>query len=410
MGLFDELPAPPPLSPLAWTALSLPLLWLFAEPAASCAGAAAAAPALPRAHRALLRALPGAALALHPLALHALAVGEARAAAEGVALLAALAAAECAVGAAARRRALPLLLALPAAALALAAAARASPVQGACLALALAPRLLLLPLTWRRGGGEPSGALRVGFGFGEAGAPAASAPLALAWLLAAAFSAWHLLLGATAAGGVGARPADVLLRTLRLDLASPLPEMSPTWYLFSSVFLRQMPFFAACVWLHAPLYALPLALRLWWRPRVAAVASLALAALFDPSGAASPHRLPLVLALVLACPNEAAEMRGFLPLALHCFSLAVSPAMKWLWLGAGSGNANFMLNQHLLFAVSSGALVAEFVLASLRLRRRARARARLAEARLADAAEAAVTAAARARGRGDLVRRGLASA
>ena len=85
----------------------------------------------------------------------------------------------------------------------------------------------------------------------------------------------------------------------------------------------------------------------------------------------------LVFALVLACPNEAAEMRGgFLPLGLHAFSLAVSPAMKWLWLGAQSGNANFMLNQHLLFAVSSGALVAEFVLAALRVRRRARTRGR----------------------------------
>ena len=165
--------------------------------------------------------------------------------------------------------------------------------------------------------------------------------------------------------------------------------MAPTWYLFSSAFLRQTPFFAVCIWLHALLYPLPLALRLWWRPRIAAIASLALAALFDPSGAASLHRLPLVFALVLACPNEAAEMRGgFLPLGLHAFSLAVSPAMKWLWLSAGSGNANFMLNQHLIFAVSSGALVAEFVLASLRLRRRARARARLAAARRADAADA----------------------
>ena len=211
--------------------------------------------------------------------------------------------------------------------------------------------------------------------------PAASTPAALAWLLAAALSAWQLLLGPAEVNGgaaaVGARAASVLLRTLRLALASPAPEMAPTWYLFSSAFLRQMPFFVVCLWLHAPLYALPLALRLWTRPRVAGVASLALAALFDPSGAASLHRLPLVLALALACPNEVAEMRGlFLPLGLQTFALAVSPAMKYLWLSEGSGNANFMLNQHLLFTVASGALVAEFVAASLRLRRRARVAAR----------------------------------
>jgi hypothetical protein len=84
------------------------------------------------------------------------------------------------------------------------------------------------------------------------------------------------------------------------------------------------------------------------------------------------------------------EMRGlFLPLGLQTFALAVSPAMKWLWLSEGSGNANFMLNQHLLFTVASGALVAEFVTASLRLRRRARARARARAAANAGGAGAA---------------------
>jgi hypothetical protein len=258
-----------------------------------------------------------------------------------------------------------------------------------CLALALAPRLLMLPSAWRGGGGGGDSCSGGDSGGGggssksviDAGSPAASTSAALAWLLAAALSAWQLLLGSAEGDGgaaaVGAREASVLLRTLRLDLTSPVPEMAPTWYLFSSAFLRQMPFFAVCLWLHAPLYALPLALRLWARPRVAGVASLALAALFDPSGAASLHRLPLVLALALACPNEVAEMRGlFLPLGLQTFALAVSPAMKYLWLSEGSGNANFMLNQHLLFTVASGALVAEFVAASLRLRRRTRAAAR----------------------------------
>jgi len=149
--------------------------------------------------------------------------------------------------------------------------------------------------------------------------------------------------------------------------------MSPMWYLLSSAFQRQVPFFVVCTWAHPLVYPLPLALRLARRPRVAVVASVALAALFDPSGAHALERLPLVTSLMLACPREVREMRAsFLWLGLHAFSLAVSPTMKALWLGEGSGNANFLLNQHLIFSVASGAVVAEFVGASLRAGRRER--------------------------------------
>ncbi len=100
--------------------------------------------------------------------------------------------------------------------------------------------------------------------------------------------------------------------------------------------------------------------------------------MFDPSEAYSLHRFPLCLALALVTHDVAAEMSGpFLWLGLSHFALAVGPIMKGLWLGAsGIGNANFLFNQTVVFALSCGCLVAEYLAAALRLRRRERRRAK----------------------------------
>ncbi len=99
-----------------------------------------------------------------------------------------------------------------------------------------------------------------------------------------------------------------------------------------------------------------------------------MSALFDPSEAFTLHRFPLALALALATPDVVAEMSApLLWLGLSHFALAVAPLMKALWLGeGGEGNANFLFNQSVLFALSVGCLVADFLAAALRLRRRER--------------------------------------
>lgn len=147
--------------------------------------------------------------------------------------------------------------------------------------------------------------------------------------------------------------------------------MSTTWYLFSEAFARYMPYFTVAAWAHPLLYPLPLAVRLQRRPIIAAIAVVALAGLLDPSGGYTLTRLPLATALALTQPDVIAEMRGVLFwMGLQAFSLAVSPLMKRLWLVDRIGNANFMFNQHLIFTLASGALVAEFVAAALRVERK----------------------------------------
>lgn len=106
---------------------------------------------------------------------------------------------------------------------------------------------------------------------------------------------------------------------------------------------------------------------------MAAVATLALAAALDPSGAFVAHRLPLATAALLTLPDVAAEARGvFLWAGLHAFATLAAVAFKGLWLSRGTGNANFLFNAHLTTLAAAGSVVADYVAAALRLQRRAR--------------------------------------
>lgn len=64
-------------------------------------------------------------------------------------------------------------------------------------------------------------------------------------------------------------------------------------------------------------------------------------------------------------------MRG-VPQLLGLLALPVvsAPLMKHVWLVHLSGNANFLFNQQLIFALAAGYLSVEFVAAALRVRRR----------------------------------------
>ena len=109
--------------------------------------------------------------------------------------------------------------------------------------------------------------------------------------------------------------------------------------------------------------------------------SLCLHAHSCPLATSSTGASPYYTSGIAACPayifflpRSIAEMRHvYLWLGLLVLPIIVSPAMKHLWLGPVSGNANFMFNQQLLFALAGGSLTAEFVAAGLRLQRRERA-------------------------------------
>ena len=159
-----------------------------------------------------------------------------------------------------------------------------------------------------------------------------------------------------------------------IDASSVLPELGLSWYLLSTAFLRYMPYFLVLVWLHPFAYVAPVLLRFWHAPSIALVIVCCLASLFDPTEAFSLARLPLCASLMLACaPAVAADVRNVkLWLGLLAFCVGVSPTMKHIWLHTASGNANFLFNQQLLFALCTGSVTAEYTAAALRVTKAAR--------------------------------------
>jgi hypothetical protein len=186
--------------------------------------------------------LPALVVALHPLTLYALVSGDARGLVENALLALVVALAE-------RPEAVVRALAL----LPLAAATYSSPLQGLCLALAIAPAWLGLP-GFAAGPSRPAKATSA-----AAAAAAQAAPTAL-YLLAGALLAALSALGLVLAGP-GVPPPSVTLLTESVDARSVTPELSGSWYLFAAAFLRSSPYFSVVVWAQPLLYAVPLALR-----------------------------------------------------------------------------------------------------------------------------------------------------
>ena len=145
------------------------------------------------------------------------------------------------------------------------------------------------------------------------------------------------------------------------------PELGLSWYLLSSAYIRYLPYFATLVWLHPFAYVTPVALRLHAYPAAAAVVTLCLACLFDPSDAYSLVRAPLCMSLALTLNGAVREMRDCtIVLGVLAVVLAVAPTIKSAWIVAPYGNANLLFNLQLVFALCGGLLTAEFAAGALR--------------------------------------------
>lgn len=168
-----------------------------------------------------------------------------------------------------------------------------------------------------------------------------------------------------------APPLSSLLAPMTVDASSGGVELGLSWYLWTSAFLRHLPYFSLLLWLHPLLYVLPITLRYAHAPGVAFVLLCGVAAILDPSAGYTTLRLPLLLALALAAgyPTVTSSMRNVtLWAGFTGFALAVGPGMKYLWVVLGSGNANFSFNMQLALALSAGSLLAEYAAAAERVR------------------------------------------
>ena len=104
--------------------------------------------------------------------------------------------------------------------------------------------------------------------------------------------------------------------------------------------------------------------------------TIAFTSLLDPTVNYTILRLPIILSLMLCYPTIIHDMKNVsFWFGMQYFGLIASYFMKNLWLtasGIRGGNANFMFNQHLIFNLCSGALIAEFTATILRLYRQQR--------------------------------------
>jgi phosphatidylinositol glycan class U len=148
-----------------------------------------------------------------------------------------------------------------------------------------------------------------------------------------------------------------------------LPDLTPNvglwWYFFIEMFDSFRQFFLAVFWLHLGGYVAGLSIRIRRQPLFVLITLLGLFAIFKPYPSISDTSLYL----------------GVLPLYSHIFPLmrytffAVStllyatllgPAFYYLWIYAGSGNANFFYAITLVWSLGLSVLLADSIFAVLK--------------------------------------------
>lgn len=164
-----------------------------------------------------------------------------------------------------------------------------------------------------------------------------------------------------------------------------LPDLTPNtglwWYFFIEMFDSFREFFLGVFWLHMSAYVGGLSLRIRRQPLFVATAMLAIFAIFKPYPSIADASLYLgTLPLYRhVFPRECslfANKRSlltiivmrytFLAAAALLYASLLGPAFYYLWIYAGSGNANFFYAITLVWSLGLSFLVADSIWAVLR--------------------------------------------
>jgi phosphatidylinositol glycan class U len=181
--------------------------------------------------------------------------------------------------------------------------------------------------------------------------------VAVAGLIGVLFNISHLITGSW----------EFLSSTYGVQLL--LPDLTPNvglwWYFFIEMFDSFRAFFLGVFWLHLSSYVIPLSIRIRRQPLFVLTTLLGLIAIFKPYPSISDVSLYL----------------GLLPLYRHIFPLmrypfmagatvgyasVLGPAFWYLWIYAGSGNANFFYAITLVWSLALSLIVADSIFACLR--------------------------------------------
>ena len=153
--------------------------------------------------------------------------------------------------------------------------------------------------------------------------------------------------------------------TTSVDLT---PNLGLFWYLHTELFDRFRPFFTAALSLLPAALIAPLALAAPFtaRPHVAAALACCVHAALQQQSVAASLALHLTLLVLCACLLRRSVRRLYAPALLLCVTLVLSELMWFLWIGPGSGNANFYYFQSLLASLAFVVLTTELVKAARR--------------------------------------------
>jgi phosphatidylinositol glycan class U len=148
-----------------------------------------------------------------------------------------------------------------------------------------------------------------------------------------------------------------------------LPDLTPNtglwWYFFIEMFDSFREFFLGVFWLHLASYTAGICIRLRTQPLFAITTLLGLAAIFKPYPSISDTSL--YFGLLPLYRHIFPLMRyTFIEVAILLYGTLLGPAFYWLWIYAGSGNANFFYAITLVWSLGLSVMVADSLFAVLR--------------------------------------------
>lgn len=148
-----------------------------------------------------------------------------------------------------------------------------------------------------------------------------------------------------------------------------LPDLTPNvglwWYFFIEMFDSFRAFFLGVFWLHLSSYVSGLTIRLRRQPLFVITTLLGIFAIFKPYPSISDTSL--YLALLSLYRHVFPLMRyTFLASSTVLYATLLGPAFYYLWIYAGSGNANFFYAITLVWSLGLSVLLADSLYAVLR--------------------------------------------
>ncbi|KAF3183801.1 hypothetical protein TWF106_004458 [Orbilia oligospora] len=148
-----------------------------------------------------------------------------------------------------------------------------------------------------------------------------------------------------------------------------LPDLTPNvglwWYFFIEMFDSFRAFFLCLFQLHLLIYVPPVCLRLRKQPLFALITLIGISSIFKSYPAIGDTGLYLSLLMLYNHTFSLMRYTFFLAAAI-LYATFLGPAFYYLWVYAGSGNANFFYAITLVWSISNALIVADAIYAVLR--------------------------------------------